>query len=145
MIIVSFVRSRPTVEKRPEGKDESSMPTTILHDLRRLNVAITRAKHKVQSIVSIDYFQRLDGDRFSIVFKSGSIIGFAFYNASLSWTKRNVLLVIISHLVDQVILIGNPQTLREFPPLASVLTALESTDSLITLPQHAHEDLRLIP
>ena len=72
------------MEKRPEGKDESSMPTTILHDLRRLNVAITRAKHKVQSIVSIDYFQRLDGDTFSIGFKSGSIIGFAFYYASLS-------------------------------------------------------------
>jgi len=90
VIIVSFVRSRPESENRPEGKDKESMPTTILHDLRRLNVAITRAKHKV-------------------------------------------------------ILIGNPGTLKEFPPLASVLTALEKTDSVLTLPQQAHEDVRLSP
>ena len=50
VIIVSFVRSRPESEKRPEDKDKGSMPTTILHDLRRLNVAITRAKHKVRSL-----------------------------------------------------------------------------------------------
>ena len=45
----------------------------------------------------------------------------------------------------QVILIGNPATLKEFPPLAAVLSSLGKTKSVLTLPQQAHDDLRSAP